>query len=188
MEQNKELLSKIQYGEDVFLSHNSEITNPQFCKIGNHVAIDFGFYCTAQLEVGDHCHISAHVGVIGSKISSFKMGHFCFCSLGSRIICASDEFFGAGLINPTIPKQYHDNLINEPVVFENFSGVAAGCIVLPGVTLGEGSVVGAGSLVTKDTEPWTIYIGTPAKPYKKRIKENMIKYAKEMGYDFYTSV
>ncbi len=42
--------------------------------------------------------------------------------------------------------------------------VGACAIVLPGITIGEGAVVGAGSVVTKDVEPWTIVAGNPAKP------------------------
>jgi acetyltransferase-like isoleucine patch superfamily enzyme len=49
---------------------------------------------------------------------------------------------------------------------------------MPGVTLAEGSILGANSLLTKDTEPWTIYVGIPAKPVKIRNKEKIIKYAK----------
>jgi acetyltransferase-like isoleucine patch superfamily enzyme len=53
---------------------------------------------------------------------------------------------------------------------------------MPGVTLAEGCVIGANSLVTKDTEPWTIYMGSPAMPIKKRPKDKMLLYAKELGY------
>ena len=55
--------------------------------------------------------------------------------------------------------------------------------MLPGVTLAEGTIVGANSLVTKDTEPWTIYAGSPAKPIGKRDKNRAIEAAKELGYE-----
>jgi galactoside O-acetyltransferase len=51
-------------------------------------------------------------------------------------------------------------------------------VVLPGVTLGEGSVIGANSVVTKDTEPWKIYVGSPAKPIKDRERGNIEEYDK----------
>ena len=47
--------------------------------------------------------------------------------------------------------------------------LTTGAIVLPGVTIGEGAVVGAGSVVTKDVEPWTVVGGNPAKFIKKRV-------------------
>lgn len=49
---------------------------------------------------------------------------------------------------------------------DSFVGVRA--LILPGVTLGNGCVVGAGSVVTRDVEPWDIVAGNPAKFIKKR--------------------
>lgn len=169
-------------GEDVFIHGRTEFTRPELCELGDHVAIDSGFYCTTNLKVGNYVHISPHVAVIGGKTASLTVGHFCFISVGSKIVCASEKFYGEGLIGPIIPDEYHDEVINEPVVFEDFSGVGANCVVLPGVKLGEGSIVGACSMVKEDTEPWTIYYGVPAKPYKARKKEKMLEYAKELGY------
>lgn len=169
-------------GEDVFIHRRAEFTRPDLCELGDHIAIDSGFYCTTNLKVGNYVHISPHVAVIGGKTAFLIIGDFCFISVGSKIICASEKFYGEGLIGPIIPEEFHDEIINEPVVFEDFSGVGANCAVLPGVTLGEGSIVGACSMVKEDTEPWTIYYGVPAKPYKVRKKDKMLEYAKELGY------
>ena len=51
---------------------------------------------------------------------------------------------------------------------------------MPGVTLAEGSILGANSLLTKDTEPWTIYVGSPAKPVKIRDRGKIIEYASKL--------
>jgi galactoside O-acetyltransferase len=53
---------------------------------------------------------------------------------------------------------------------------------MPGVTLAEGSVLGACSLLTQDTEPWVIYMGVPARPILPR-KKAMKEKAKLLGYD-----
>ncbi len=169
-------------GEDVFISKLVDITRPNLVELGNHVAIDSFFYSTTQMQIGDYVHISPHVGVIGGADAKLIVGNFCFISIGTKLICASEEFFGEGLIGPIIPKQYKDKIINKPIIIEDHAGIGANCTVLPGVTIAEGSVIGANSLVTKSTEPWTIYIGSPAKAYKKRDKEKMLQYAKELGY------
>jgi dTDP-4-amino-4,6-dideoxy-D-glucose acyltransferase len=177
-------LSKLKKtGEDVLISSKVDIKRPHLISIGNHVAIDTGFYITTGAEIGDYIHIAPYVCVIGGKAGLLKMGHFTNISVGGRVICGSDEFLGEGLITaPALPEKYRDNLIIKPVIFEKFVNTGANVIILPGVTLAEGSVIGAGSLVTKNTEPWTIYVGVPARPLKARSKEKMIEYAKRLGY------
>jgi hypothetical protein len=59
-------------------------------------------------------------------------------------------------------------LINKPLKFEKIIiednvDIGAGAIILPGVRIGKGSMVGAGSVVTKDVPPGTIVVGNPAK-------------------------
>src|SRR5436309_2604578 len=80
---------------------------------------------------------------------------------GSRILCASDEFLGAGLVGMS-PPEFRDKICVEPIVFEAFASTGTNVVVHPGVTLAEGSVIGSCSLVTRSTEPWMIYRGVPA--------------------------
>jgi len=102
-------------GEDVYINEITSITRPDLVKIGNHVAIDFGFVCTTGLVLGDYIHISPHVSVIGGKKTSLILEDFCFISTGSRMICGSDLFQGDGLIGPIIPEKYQDKQILEPI-------------------------------------------------------------------------
>ncbi len=55
-----------------------------------------------------------------------------------------------------------------PVTVGDYAWIGYRAIILPGLTLGEGAVVGAGAVVTRDVEPWTIVAGNPAKPIGKR--------------------
>ena len=169
-------------GIDVRIHNNAEFTRPHLCKFGNHVAIDYGFYCTTQLIVGDYVHVSSHVSVIGGMDASLTLHDFSHVSTGAKIVCSSDKMLGDGLVGPFIPEPYQDTRKTAPVVFERFAGTGANAVILPGVTLAEGSIVGANSLVISSTEPWTIYAGTPAKPIKQRNKENIYRYAEELGY------
>jgi acetyltransferase-like isoleucine patch superfamily enzyme len=182
MQYDKSLLKSA--GEDVYISPNVEIRRPHLVNVGNHIAIDSGFYITTQAELGNYIHIAPYVTVIGGVTGVLKMANFTNISVGGKIICGSDEFLGEGLITaPGIPDVYRDNLRIAPVVFEDFANVGANVVILPGVTLAEGSVVGACSLVTQNTEPWTIYVGVPARPLKSRPKAKMIEYARQLGYE-----
>lgn len=172
------------YGKDVFISPHVEFRRPHLVNIGNHIAIDTGFYISTGAHLLNHIHIAPYVTVVGGAMGMLKMGNFTNLSAGCKVICGSDSFLGDGLISaPGIPDEYRDVLKTEPVVLQNFANVGANVVILPGVILAEGSVAGACSLVTKNTEPWTIYTGIPAKPVKSRNSEKMKEYAKRMGYD-----
>lgn len=177
-------LTNIMCGEDVIIHNNAYFTRPKLVKIGNHVAIDYGFYCTSKLDIADYVHISSHVSIIGGAKSSLTIEDFCFISTGSRIVCSSDRMLGDGLINPFIPNEYQDSKNSSPVIIRRFAGISANAVLLPGVEMAEGSVLGANSMLKESTEPWTIYAGSPAKPIKKRKKDIMYLYAKKMGYSY----
>jgi acetyltransferase-like isoleucine patch superfamily enzyme len=168
-------------GEDVFISANVEIRRPHLCRMGSHIAIDSGFYCTTGTLLGDYIHIGPYVTVIGGAPALLRMLGFNTVGAGSRILCASDEFLGAGLAG-IAPAEFRDLVHVEPVIFEAFASVGTNVVIHPGVTLAEGSVVGSCSLVTKSTKPWTIYRGLPAKPWKERPKAKMIEAARHLGY------
>lgn len=168
-------------GEDVFISANVEIRRPHLVRVGKHIAIDTGFYCTTAAELGDYIHIGPYVTVIGGANGVFQLRNFNTVGAGSRILCASDEFLGAGLVGMS-PPEFRDVVHTAPVIFEAFASVGTNVVIHPGVTLGEGSVVGSCSLVTKSTEPWTIYTGVPARPWKKREARKMTAAAHKLGY------
>jgi dTDP-4-amino-4,6-dideoxy-D-glucose acyltransferase len=179
-EYNKDLLKS--YGKNVFVSSSTEIRRPQFVTLGNHVDIDSFCYITTQLIAADYVHIAPYVGIIGGAQGLLQMGNFTNIAIGSKIICVSDTFIGDGLIGSQDIPLHLRSLKAAPIIFKNFANVGANSIILPGVTLEEGTVIGANSLVTKSTEPWTVYGGSPARPIKQRPKDTMLKYAQELGY------
>lgn len=171
-------------GTDVVIDSNTKFTRPELVQIGNHVAIDCGFYCTTALIVGDYVHISPHVAVIGGAKTALTVEDFCFISVGAKMICASEQFYGEGLVGPIIPDEFKDVQIVRPIVLHRFSGVCANSVVLPGVEMAEGSILGANSLLKESTEPWTIYAGSPARPIRRREQYKMYDYARKLGYDY----
>lgn len=172
----------ISLGTDTFIAPSVIIRRPFLVKIGNHSAIDHGVYITTQAEIGDYVHISPYVTCIGGAKSKLIVQDFATIAVGTRIIAGSDKFLGEGFTSVTVPEKYRDEVIYSTVKIERFAGVGTNVVIMPGVTISEGSVVGACSLITKDTEPWTIYYGVPAVPIKIRKKEKLYEFAKELGY------
>lgn len=169
-------------GNDVIISPNAEIRRPQLVSIGNHVAIDTACITTAA-DIKDYVHIGPYVSIIGGAKGLFMMGNFTNLAAGCRVVCVSDRQRGEGITGPaSIPEQYKDAVDAAPVVVENFVAVGTNAVIMPGVTLAEGTVIGACTLVTRSTEPWTVYVGIPAKPIKARERATMLRYAAELGY------
>lgn len=98
------------------------------------------------------------------------MDDFSGLSQGVRVYSGSDDYSGSYLTNPTISEMYTKKFIS-PVRLGRHVIIGSGTVILPGVTIEEGSAVGALSLVTKRLEPWTIYFGNPVKPLKSRRKD-----------------
>jgi len=167
-------------GDDVQINELARISRPHLVEIGSHTAIDMGVYLSTAAQIGDYIHIAPHVCIIGGADALLIMEDFTGISAGSKVVCASDDFT-EGMLNPVVPIKYR-HVINKPVIFRKFACVGVNSVVMPGVTLAEGSVLGANSLLTKDTKPWTIYVGSPAKAVRKRNKELILKGAKELGY------
>jgi len=69
--------------------------------------------------------------------------------------------------NPEIPITEQGHTL-KPVVIKDDVWIGASTVILAGVTIGEGAVVGAGSLVNKDVEPYTVVAGNPARVIGER--------------------
>ena len=170
-------------GKDVIIDDDVFFKNTDFVEIGNHCAIDKGFYCTTKIKIGDYVHISPYVTCIGGKSSTFVAKGFNNIMAGSRIVCCSDRFDESGLFGAMIPHEYKGRQLNNPVVMERFSNIGTNSIVLPGTILREGVLLAAGSLLVGDTEPWGVYKGNPAKLVKKINNKIILKKYEELMND-----
>ena len=70
-------------GTDVIINDDVTFKRPELVSIGNHVAIDKGFYCTTGLEVGNYVHISPYVTCIGGADGKFICKGFNCCFMKS---------------------------------------------------------------------------------------------------------
>ena len=60
------------------------------------------------------------------------------------------------------------NVVNsKPIIIHSNVWIGMNCIILKGVTIGQGAIVAAGSVITKDVPPWTIVGGNPARAIKE---------------------
>lgn len=157
-------------GENVIIRNTVRLVRPERIHIGSHVMIDDFVFLGGheELIIGNHVHIGVHSALIGG--GRCYLSDFSGLSIGVKVMCGSDDFLGGGLTNPTIPAPFR--AVHRGAVWLGpHAGLGAGSIVFPDVAIGEGSMVAAGSVVTRHLAPWGIYGGNPARRIKPRPRE-----------------
>ncbi len=115
--------------------------------------------------MGSHVHISANCYISGSD--GFVAEDFVTLAPGVLIFTSSDDYSGHKMTNVTLPREYTGGPAGQ-VTLGRHVIVGAGSVILPNVTVGIGSSVGALSLVKKTLAPWGVYAGNPIRRLKDR--------------------
>jgi maltose O-acetyltransferase len=108
---------------------------------------------------------------VGGKHRLLNVGDFSFVGRATIQLHASVTIGDSVIINDgvTILTGTHDvndehfQLLAKPVVIGNYAWICTGALILPGVTVGEGGVVAAGAVVSRDVPPYHVVAGNPAK-------------------------
>ena len=111
-------------------------------------------------------------------IGRLELHDFTALSAGTNLFTSSDDYSGNYMTNPTIPSEL-TNPLNGKVVINKYVNVGSNTVIMPNLSIGEGSVVGALSFVNKSLKPWGIYFGTPVKRIGER-KRNVIELSKKI--------
>lgn len=165
-------------GKDCKISDWARFYSPEKITIGNNTRIDD--FCMMSggegITLGDYVHIACGVYMYGG--GGIIIEDFVGISTHVNIWSQSDDFTGHSMFCPQIPDKYKPGLRKEQVIIKKQVLVGCGVSILPGVTLGEGSIVGAHSLVTKSTLPWSLYVGTPAKKIGE-VSKDMLRFREQ---------
>lgn len=168
---NREQLEQLGFrflGKNVRISDKAAIYDPERMEIGDHSRIDDFCILSGAVRIGSYCHVTPMCLIAGGQ-PGVNIADFCTFAYGVKIFSQSDDYTGETMANSLIPKKYKKEIFSA-VSVEKHTIVGAGSIIMPGVTLREGTAVGAISLVTRSTEPWGIYTGIPARRHRERSK------------------
>lgn len=129
-------------------------------KIGSHVLVGTGCIIDGQVEISDfvklmaNCYIPTHTR-IGTRVF-----------IGPNVVLTNDRY----------PLKMREHYKPEGPVIEDLVTLGGGVVVVPGVTIGRGSFVAAGAVVTKDVPPYSFVKGCPGLFYElpEKLKEKNI--------------
>jgi acetyltransferase-like isoleucine patch superfamily enzyme len=156
----------------------------QFKAIGENVVIEDGVlvFKPDKISLGSNVYVG-HYAILrgydrGEMVigSGTWIGQFCYINSAGGVEIGSDVGIGPcvkimtsrhGEEGRQVPVLLCD-LEFAPVRIEDGSDIGLGAIILPGVTVGRGAIIGAGAVVTRDVEPFSIVAGVPARKMAER--------------------
>jgi acetyltransferase-like isoleucine patch superfamily enzyme len=109
------------------------------------------------VELGDNVSIAPYVHIWSE--AGIKIGNDVMIASHTAITTLTHDY---------MQEKMRNTIVSKPIVIEDEVWIGAHAVILPGVKIGKGAVVGAGAIVTRDVEPYSIVVGTPARHQKYR--------------------
>lgn len=163
-------------GKKVRISDRASIFNADQIEIGDYSRIDDFCVISGKVSIGRNVHIAVFCNVAGGS-AGITLEDFSGLAYGCHVFSQSDDYSGATLTNPTVPAKFKAE-VKKPVHIGRHCIVGACSVIFPGVTLAEGTAVGAMTMVAKDTKPWGVYFGIPARRIKER-RQDLLELEKQ---------
>ena len=151
-------------GSWIDIKRGLRVNNPRNIRIGNHVRIDrmsrLSSYEGGIIEIEDNCYIGQFFSVMAGGNVTIKKN-----TLIASFVAVIGENHN---IDPEAGVKYGSQpLIKKDVVIGENCWIGEKAIILPGVIIGDWSIIGASSVVNKSIPPYSIAAGNPAKVIKK---------------------
>lgn len=132
---------------------------------------------TTFIEPNFKCDYGFNIHVSGLLVMNYNcvLLDVCKISIGNNVFVGPNTCITTAS-HPIIPEERLEASFGKPVTIGNDVWIGANCTILPGVNIGDGSVIGAGSVVTKDIPERVVAVGNPCKVLRKvSEKDSVIK-------------
>ncbi|WEN69649.1 CatB-related O-acetyltransferase [Staphylococcus sp. NRL 16/872] len=159
------------------LARISTLKKGIYGNIGKGNKFSWSVFISEGAQLGSYNYIGPY-----TMINNAKVGNYCSIAPGVKLGQAEhskDFFTTAQLLSKDL---INHSLNKEKTNIGNDVWLGANVVVLQGVTIGDGAIIGANAVVTKDIPDYAIAVGIPAKVIKYRFNENMIATLKESNW------
>ncbi len=180
------LISGIKYNlmySDSLISSKSLLLNT---KLGRRVRINPGVYLE-NVSVGDFTYFALNDS-LQTRITDTKIGKFCSISHNVQVLSRThvlQNITTYPLLSMWLKREEYESnqdYLVMPVSIGNDVWIGANAIILGGVKIGDGAIVGAGSIVTKSVEPYSVVVGSPAKIIRFRFSKDEINHLNKLQW------
>lgn len=159
----RELTTKYNTSTPTELTLRNNILKKLFKSLGKNAYIEPPFICDygSQIEWGENSYANFNCVILDS--ASVKIGNNVMLGPNVNIYTATHSIYPS--LRNDVQKEGLESLITyaKPVVIEDGVWIGGSSIILPGIKIGTGSVIGAGSVVTKDIPANVVAVGNPCK-------------------------
>jgi len=155
-------------GRSVNIYPLAKIVRPENVVLRDFVQLfDYAFiHGGGSVVIGEYTTVAWHSVIEG--FGEVVIGNGVLVALGVKLVSSLNEHNGFR-VGERLPSDQVKNRIGK-IIIGNEVVIGINTVVMPNVSIGEGAIVGANSLVIRDLEPWGIYAGSPCKKISERIK------------------
>lgn len=129
------------------------------CAIGDGTKVGAFVEIQKQARVGRNCKVSSHTFICEGVTIEDE------CFIGHHVVFINDRYPAAVTASGKLEAEADWKVV--PTRVRRRASIGSGAVILCGVTIGEGAMVGAGSVVTRNVAPYTIVAGNPARLLRK---------------------
>jgi len=141
------------------------------CVVGDNVELGDYVKLMPGTVIGNNCKLDDYVNTSGYvKLGNNIRVKRC-TMIGQAVDIEDGVWIGSGVTTTRLKNPIDPNCKEEWIYIKKGAMIGSKCLLLAGTTIGEGAVIGAGAIVSKDCEPNGVYIGIPAKLVRYRDKK-----------------
>jgi acetyltransferase-like isoleucine patch superfamily enzyme len=155
----------------ITIDPSTDVRRAEITAEGRNVIAGYG-KVSGVLHIGDASTVGPGAHLVGGTI---RIGRYC--QLGPNVAVYAINHPTNHLTSYVNARLFDGRLktaqIDRPVTVGHDVWMGHGAILLPGVSVGDGAVIGAGAVVTQDVAEFTIVVGNPARPVRKRFTDEL---------------
>jgi acetyltransferase-like isoleucine patch superfamily enzyme len=170
------ILKKIHSRKNEYL----KITERKWNELNRHNELSLTHYGLdiSKIIVGNMTYGRIEVNIDEKNDAKLYIGNYCSIGSGCRFLVSGDHNINTISTFPFKVKKFgYSGEANSKgdIVIKDDVWIGTRAIIFSGITIGQGAIIGAGSIITKDVPPYAIVCGVPGKIIKYRFSEDMIK-------------